>query len=421
MLDARLLELKKTNVSDQSEIKELRHKIRVLEIERDKASAKQPEITELKKTIATLEAKRKDDMKERDRRIFELEKLLHSEQKKKELCETKYQESKHVFEEERATVRKTTIELEGLLHAARSEVQLAKDNAHDVEKEAAEGNRSLRLRIEKYCHLLNTVAEQYGNLVSQSVALSTYNRLQQEHHALQFRVFRLERKLANSEGQVVELTHLIRQINSQNIHLTQLLSDALNEASAIASFDYTPPALSDPTSFFPSEEGHPHDWDQKIYLAESDALTQNLLSTYYQVKSNDLQAASSSLLDEYQTTQALAEQRACDLSSALASHEAIATCLDSVRKEKMVLEEQFKSAAATRDNLMARVTALETELSASQEELHATALRHTAVLKNEKDVINRLTSTIQKNRIAEDALRAEIERCVLIWHEALCL
>ena len=58
-LEARLQDLKKINLSDQSEIKDLRMKLRVSEHERAQLSSKREGTSEMKKALQALETKRR--------------------------------------------------------------------------------------------------------------------------------------------------------------------------------------------------------------------------------------------------------------------------------------------------------------------------------------------------------------------------
>ena len=69
LLDSRLQELKKSNESSQAEVKELRSKLRVSEHERNQLASKQGDLGETKKALQALDGKRRDEMRERDRKI----------------------------------------------------------------------------------------------------------------------------------------------------------------------------------------------------------------------------------------------------------------------------------------------------------------------------------------------------------------
>jgi chromosome segregation ATPase len=245
ILEARIEELRKITTSDQSELKDLRHKLRVLELEREKALSKQPEINELKKSLATIEAKQKEELKDRDRRIAELDKHLQTEKKKHESFEIRAQDAKRGLVEEAQSNRVAIQQLEALVQEAQEECRVAKDRSHQIEQNACSREEALVERLEQHRTLLSTVAEQYGALASQSVSLATHDRLKQDHVLLQFRQLRLERKLANAEGQVVELAHLIRHLNEKNTYLQQELSSTLEGFYPLAHFDKPAPGDDD--------------------------------------------------------------------------------------------------------------------------------------------------------------------------------
>lgn len=409
LLEVRIQELRKIATSDQNEIKDLRHKLRILELEREKTSTKQPEINELKKTLATAEAKRKEELKDRDRCISDLEKHLLIEKKKRESLETRAQDVKRGLDEEAQSRQMAIKQLEARVLEAQEESRVVKERFHQIEHETNNRGEEFVQRLEQHQTLLKIVAEQYGALVSQTVSLAAHDRLQRDYALLQLRQLRLERKLANSEGQVVELAHLIRHLKEQNACLQQQLSSTLNDYYTLTHFDIsTSPNNKDGFEDSPSLVLIDI-LRQQIELALTDTMTNSLTSTYYHLKSNELVFASSVLDKEAICLQGLADQRASDLSSALASHEAIATSLESLKKEKNICDDNLKSAIATANDLRASTAILETQLSEAHQELGTCASNHATALKKEKDTVQRLTSTIQKNRVAEDVLRTEID------------
>lgn len=409
LLEVRIQELRKIATSDQNEVKDLRHKLRILELEREKASAKQPEINELKKILATVEAKRKEELKDRDRRISELEKHLQIEKNKHESLESRAQDVKRGLDEEAQSKQMAIKQLEGRILEAQEESRAAKERFHQIEHETSNREEELVQRLEQHRTLLKTVAEQYGALASQTVSLATHDRLQRDYALLQLRQLRLERKLANSEGQVVELAHLIRHLKEQNTCLQQQLSSTLDDYYTLTHFDVSAPPTSEDRFEDSSSLILIAILQQQIELALTDTVTNGLTSTYYHLKSDQLVFASSVLDKEVISLQGLADQRASDLSSVLASHEAIATTLESLQKEKNTCDDNLTTAITTANDLRASTAILEAQLSEAHQELGAYASNHAAALKKEKDTIQRLTSTIQKNRVAEDALRTEID------------
>lgn len=409
LLEVRIQELRKIAASDQNEMKDLRCKLRILELEREKTSAKQPEINELKKTLATVDAKRKEELKDRDRRIFELEKHLQIEKRKHESLESRAQDIKRSLDEEAQSRQMAIKQLEACVLEAQEESRVAKERLHQIEHETSNRGEELVQQLEQHRTLLKTVAEQYGALASQTVSLVAHDRLQRDYAQLQLRQLRIERKLANSEGQVVELAHLIRHLKEQNTCLQQQLSSTVNDYYTLTHFDVSPSPNSEDSFEDISSLVLIAILQQRIELALTDAMSNSLASTYYHLKSDELVFASSVLDKEAISLQGLADQRASDLSSALASHEAMATSLESLKKEKNTSDDNLKTAIITANDLRASTAILEAQLSEAHQELGTCASNHATALKKEKDTIQRLTSTIQKNRVAEDALRAEID------------
>ncbi|KAF9529321.1 hypothetical protein CPB83DRAFT_875673 [Crepidotus variabilis] len=411
-IEESLQESKRSNLADQSEIKDLKHKLRLLEIERDKSSSKQPDINDLKKNVQALESKRKDELRERDRRIAELERILQVERKKRELLESKAKDSRRLYEDEAQTLRLALNDKDALLDAARAESSIAHERVTQLESTSANQEDELLDQLKSHKSLLGVVARQYGSLVTRSTSLNEHQRLKQSHTALEFRQLRLQRKLVNTEGQVLELTHLIRQVKDQNNLLAHQLHDALKEIEFLRRCD------DDMKSSLPESDGthltmaviHDQLCDEKAQLVESTELTNELVLTFYRSKADQIYLASTVIVKEHSDTLALAEQRLRDLTSALASHEAIATRLETIQKARLADQEALGKAMTDADNLRASTALLEVHLAEVRQQLDESDSVHAAALKKEKDIIQRLSTTIQKNRMAEDALRAEIDR-----------
>lgn len=177
--------------------------------------------------------------------------------------------------------------------------------------------------------------------------------------SLSLQLFRLQRKLANSEAQVIELANLIRQLRDQNILLNHQLKDAQCE------FDFYQSCLDN----LPTPDIYP------------------LISSYYQY----LSSTYNSRLEE--TSQ---------------QHASIAAELELAQQHRVTLEEQLADATANNKSLQSSVAVLEQQLADANRETQESASAHAVLLNKEKDSVHRLTITVQKSRMAEDALRAEI-------------
>ncbi|CCM05073.1 uncharacterized protein FIBRA_07279 [Fibroporia radiculosa] len=105
VLEARLQDLKKSNGVEQNELRELRTKLKAVEHERAQLATKQGEASDMKKALQVAEAKRRDDLRERDKRIAELEKAFSSEKKRREMAEAKLTEVKVKVDAEKQEIR----------------------------------------------------------------------------------------------------------------------------------------------------------------------------------------------------------------------------------------------------------------------------------------------------------------------------
>lgn len=384
---------------DQADLKDSRHKLRLLEAERDKFISKQLELVQLKRSHSSLESKRKDELKERDRRIADLEKQLLSATKAKDLFETKFIDSKRISDQQLSSTRS---EMETLLQQARSEARLAKEETQNLTAMTEDREQHVINQLEERHRLLGRVVKEYAYLASRSVSSTDYHHLKHNHSVLQLRQLRLERKLANTEGQVIELTHLIRQAKEENHQISQALSDALDEISILR----TVASEDDDKPIIPLDEIldsiHSNIITEHVELVKTDTFTNELLAGFYQSQYADLYLAFSVFDKELAENQLTAGQRAIDLENALTFNESITSRLESLQKEQAMQEVEAKLALATIDDLKTAKVSLEAKVAEM-------LVNSDSNQKKEKDIMQRLNTTIQKSRMAEEALREEID------------
>ena len=194
---------------------------------RSKLSSKQGDAGDAKKALQALDAKRRDELKERDRKIAELEKALATEKRRKDAAEAKLLEIKGGVDAEVRQAQATTKGLDAELRAAKAESEQAKSSLAAAKAAATGTEEELLVQLEQHRQLLSRVADQYGRLASGTISRMEHERVRSHSRALQFRVARLERKLANSEDQVMDLASLIRSTTDQN----KLLSAELDRKS----------------------------------------------------------------------------------------------------------------------------------------------------------------------------------------------
>lgn len=374
----------------------------------------------MKKALQSLETKRKDEVREKDRRVAELEKALAGEKKKREAAEARLHDVKGKGDEELQSARVAVHATEAQLSTARAETQRAQSALADLEEESTTKEEAFLAQLEQHRRLLGQVAEEYGHLVSTSVPRTEHARLKQQLTLSQIRTLRLERKLANSEGQVMELANLIRQSKENSAFLTHQLreaeveihfaKEALLEAASIRPVE---PDMSLIQSLHDISEDLTH---TRAEIHTVDKKASDLSAEFYRLKSEELLLAYTIADKQLSEAELTAQQHASDLSSALASHEAIAALLESVQKERVAVDGQLKAATESTDKLRASSEYLTRQVAEIEGKLREAAGAHEVALKKERDTVKRLTGAVQTVRMAEDAMRAEIETYVMSWY-----
>lgn len=415
-LESRVQELKKTNSAEQGELRDLRTKLKAAEHERTQLVAKQGEAGETKKALQAAESRRKDDMRERDRRIAELEKAVMSEKKKRELVEGKLADVKSRVDEEVNEARVATSQLRMQLESVKAEAHDAKADLDEVKADAAEREAGLLEMLEQHKSTLARVAQEYGQLASRTVSQATHYRTRQEADALQLRVNKLERKVANSEDQVVELAHLIRQTKNENTFLANQLREAQEEAEYYAS-------LLRAAQDGQREEAPVHRRLEReverlgVELRDTEHAKQasicDDLHTWvelYRLRAGSLLQNATALADALDLAEGHARQHASELSVSKAKINELQMTHDILRTQYVDAQEQLARASTALDASKATEAALMKQL----EEAAAERARSQQALQKEKDAARQLANTVQQHRAAEDALRDEMDQCVAL-------
>jgi DNA repair exonuclease SbcCD ATPase subunit len=411
--------LKKAASADQAEIKDLRLKLKLSE--RGQLSGKQGELGEMKSALQSLESKRREELKDKEHKIGELEKALATECKKRQFSEAKFQEMK-VGEDEKiqARVKKLEVQLEG----ARQETREARSSLDALEEKASEERENLTFQLDQYRSLLSRVAVEYGRLALSSVPITTHAHIKHEHAALRMHVLRLERKLANSEGQVVELANLVRHTKEENAFLNSRLNDADTEAlwcwQAITEADTGArrPALDKSLTddAFAVENAITRSTrrvlEARVMVCEAFCklyrLTHDQLVFAYSIAEKALHLESENV-----------QQHSADLSKAIVERNDLASDLEVARKVHGTAHEEITKMTAELEEANAQVEMLRGTLAEVETRMKYEVDRIADDLKKEKGATQRLVATMQKQQITEDSLRAEIEQwvqCVTSLH-----
>lgn len=408
-METRLQELRKSNINDQSEIKELRVKLRVSEHERGQLAAKQGETGEIKKALAATEAKRKEDLRERDRKIADLEKSLAGEKKKREGAELRLQEVKGKVDGNVAEVRGTLANLRAQVKDAVEDAQAARAHTGEVEQR----EECLIDELEQARRVVHQVAEEYGRLATSTVSLQSHDRLKHEHASLNLRAFRLERKLANSEAQVVELAHLIRGTNDKHVLLSHMLAEVQREVEWYSEATLQPMG-------FDSAALLDHDSDrftaieaefarQRTEVLEAEVESHRLFSEWSAIYGREVLRHYISLSGE---TKALDEQdraHKVTLANLDSQRQRLTSQLEVAQKEHEETSRQAAEFSTHWEETKTREEGLKLEMDLRQKHHRAEIAIVEEKLKKEHESVTQLKSTIQQKKTAEESLRTEVE------------
>ena len=417
--ELRVQELKKTSAAEQTEIKELRTKLRMCEHERNQLAKRDVEHGDTKKALSSVEAKRREDVKERERKVAELEKALVAEKKKREMLESCLDDIRKKADEEVVKLRADSASLQQQLDAtqqdgeeARRAVEVARDEAEDREEE-------LLIQLEQCRTALGRVAEEYARLASTTVAAKAHTNLKEEHLVLQTRSLRLERKLANSESQVTELAYLIRQKEEENKLLLEQLRAAEEEVifcSRLLQENRLEQTRGGDDDLSRLEEEVAA---LRLDIVQAHALAtlveyRNAAHDFYRDLADDMRlrvdVLENTALQEQSANRALTEE----VASLIAQREASSVELQRLQTELTEANRNLANEQVSLAELRQSRDVLQDKVNGLEKQLGEQVSRHKVALQKERDVAQKLSMQLSMSKTAEDTLKAEVEQYVPI-------
>ncbi|VDC06436.1 unnamed protein product [Peniophora sp. CBMAI 1063] len=417
--DARMQELRRAALADQTELKDLRAKLRLVEAERTQLASKTGEASDAKRALHKLEAQRREDqvvaearrkeeLRERDRRIAELEKALGAEKKRRETAETRASELRGKSDGRTEQARSEAKSLDAELKAAKADTARAQQELQT----ALARVEDLSGQLEGLRSMLSRITEAYSTLSGNTVSCATHTRLRDSHLALELRNFRLQRKLANSEAQVIELAQLIRQAHHDKTLALESIHDIEVER------DYYASAYHDATqATLPAEDDVDGAADATIDslrldkgIADAAASSYRSLAHYYFLLNRDLMTAYRSSLDELSDEQAQTATREKTLSKETAARAELTREMQAVREELSAARGEHAEVQTQLRDARVEQSELGDKLSATEREKQKEAAAHQQALRREQEAAQRLANTIKMHKAAEDALRSEISQ-----------
>ncbi|KAF5370770.1 hypothetical protein D9758_001834 [Tetrapyrgos nigripes] len=385
----RIEELKRNALSDKAEIKDLGVKLRLSEHQRSQVTAKHGDLAELKKAMSSLEARRRDELKEKERATGELEKTLGAEKKKKELVEGQLRDMKAKSEAEVANVKKTIDSLKAELVQTLEKLTWTEEEAGRVRQQVMEREK-----------MLAQVATEHGRLFTTSVSKSVHERLVYKHSALQIQTNRLARKLSNTEGQVSELVHLIRQGKEERDALRGALRSAEDELSFYSSVIKDNQDHSSSVDPISSLHNAFIDTIHDAYDFEVQHKSLVLQCTIQQATLHQDER------EEMLSAFTMAEE---ELKEVTAARDNLEVQTQEARHQCDITQELLQATTLTANGLKASSEVLKSQVAELTSKLEEERVSHGAAMKKEKDSVQRLTATVQKARMAEEGLRSEID------------
>lgn len=412
-LDAEVHESRKQNLVDQAEIKELRTKLRVSENERGHLALKSEGSGDVKKSLATLEAKRKEELRGRDKRIVELEGSITNEQRRNEVLEGKLLDSTRRTQQELEEARKTISSLQ-------TKVAVAEEDAVSARTRTGQREEELIAQLESARAMVQQVAEEYGRLASSTIPKASYDVLKQENYSLQFNANRLQRKFAIADSEANEMVDLLKVSRDQNRALEHILRGAWIDMDSRAD------ALSDallavddtPFNEYSKLESHLASIALDESARRTEAISAQLSSAElfghwyktlgrtllydYSLACTELSAAA----EENQTHQNAITVATTHVSTLSTQLEAAKLQTDSIQRQAAELSEKLEAAKTREASLKEGMTRHERDAKAEKQ----TAKER---LEREKEMVKHLQTTMERQRFAEDEMRNEISAYVV--------
>ncbi|KAJ7132830.1 hypothetical protein C8R43DRAFT_1023572 [Mycena crocata] len=410
-LDVRIQELRKASSIEQAELKDLRVKLRTGEHARAQLSLKQGEAGDLKKAMQSLESKRRDEIRERDRTIADLEKSATGEKKRREVVEARLQELRGKDDVELEAARDKSQSLQAQLMQSQEETRRTVQLLADTETKHAQEQRFILDQLEQHRRLLALSAAEYGRLCSETVSVTAHSKLKHEYGVLQLRTWRLERKLANADGQILELVNLIHHAHDTSTLLKRQIQDLQKECDfrRITSPDRNED-IALLTPLYDELCTAMHDiHEAESSLRCSDNLVATLLAELYRLACDRLVVAYVDANMELEQQGLMARDLRVELSNIQIARENLETALEKIRKDQDERHLQLAEATRMIDEMKTSAVRAEEQRSELEHRMKLLVEQNEIATSGDKKALQQLAETVKRNRMTEDGLRAEIQ------------
>ena len=416
--DAKIQDLRRSALTDQTEIKDLRAKLRVAEAERAGFQTKYNDAVRTKQTVDSTNAARRNELKERDKRLSELERTISLEKQRREDVETQLLDAVRAKAEEERKRSGETARARTHVEQAEAETAQVKAEREAARRQSEAQREELIAQLDALRDMLLQAATHYGKLVSETVSKTVHDQLRQEHNSLQFHAFRLERKLVNTEAQVVELAGLVRQTQDAS----GLLEDELRTAEE--DINWYRAALEDTRTDF--RNGLSDSIHALLVGTLATAQKEHLLSEldiqhalftgerrstrFYAGLYSQLAASCATIRADLDAELLVSQTQSVELQTAKAVQDATTADLDATRTELESTRKQLEETLSSLSTMKVREAGLVQEVKEAKSQHKEQTTAHNEALRKEKETTSKLATGLQQSKVAEEELRAEISQ-----------
>ncbi|GJJ06458.1 hypothetical protein Clacol_000650 [Clathrus columnatus] len=337
--EGKVKDLKKAAITDQVEIKSLRSRVQNSDENRTKE--------QLKCTMRQLEAKHKSEVCDLNSR-FQTEFKKHDSQiKQRDASEEKLQNQLRTAEQE--------------LESVHQKLSLTVEKNQKIELDL----ESAREELSGLRDLISRITQAYSVLANSSVSCDKYGRIENMYLSTRFRLFRLERRLADREIIIEQLTDFCKQLSEEKRAIKKFLDDMDSDGKG-ANLDLSgiSDELRDMAFVVDTVTLHMTHLQEENHLKQAECDVLMHMRRLYEEHSNDLLTAYT--VSDIETAK-LSALQSCMVS--YSSHMMEEMCRVNAEKDCMVEELSMKATQITESET--KQAALDARLTNQREELRA--------------------------------------------------
>ncbi|KDQ21504.1 hypothetical protein BOTBODRAFT_618642, partial [Botryobasidium botryosum FD-172 SS1] len=336
-------------------------------------TAKQAELEQLKKTVDSLDARKKDGAREQSRKLAEAERVLEAQKKQRDTLEEKLRD---------ATAKLATQEKDSQAHirALEETVQGLQRSADEAIAARDEQGQGLEVQLTDVRAMMGRVVEEYARLAASSAPSAECRKLKFERARLQLKVAKLELKLGNREEQITMLTGMTRQAQERSALLESLLSEAESDL-ALMTRERNAGSAQEPLA-------------QGADLSQLRSILDDAESDARLMLAAELEVRRDTGIEDVLSTQ---------VNILLDSQTELGKLLKLENKRTEIITSYGSDLEHEIDALRSELVTVRT----ARTDLQKTQLEE--VVREERERTKRLNSTISKAKMSEQALQAEVE------------